>query len=88
MATGLTVLITFAIDYLITLKLFEVDFIKESMQFMRTSYEQSLKLTQGITGQTALTKENLELIFVTMETYNPSFSYFSGICISIHYYLD
>ena len=43
MSTGLTVLITFAIDYLITLKLFEIDFIKESLKVMRASYEQSHK---------------------------------------------
>ncbi|MFY3792537.1 YybS family protein [Ureibacillus sp. MALMAid1270] len=72
MATGLTVLITFAIDYLITLKLFEVDFIKETMQLMRTSYEQSLTLTQNITGQSPLTTEDLELLFVTLETTIPA----------------
>lgn len=72
MSTGLTVLITFAIDYLITLKLFEIDFIKESMQLMRSSYEQSLKLTQSMTGQSPLTQENLELLFVTLETTIPA----------------
>jgi len=72
MATGLTVLITFAIDYLITLKLFEFDFIKELMQLMRTSYEQSLTLTQNITGQSPITTENLELLFVTLETTIPA----------------
>lgn len=72
MSTGLTVLITFAIDYLITLKLFEFDFIEQSMQMMRTSYEQSLKLTQSMTGQSALTEETLELFFVTLETTIPA----------------
>ncbi|CAM5197648.1 putative protein YybS OS=Ureibacillus acetophenoni OX=614649 GN=SAMN05877842_105187 PE=4 SV=1 [Ureibacillus acetophenoni] len=72
MATGLTVLITFAIDYLITLKLFEFDFIKELMQLMRTSYEQSLTLTQNITGQSPITTENLELLFEMLETTIPA----------------
>ncbi|SOC39372.1 YybS family protein [Ureibacillus acetophenoni] len=72
MSTGLTVLITFAIDYLITLKLFEFDFIEQSMQMMRTSYEQSLKLTQSMTGQSALTEETLDLFFVTLETTIPA----------------
>lgn len=72
MSTGLTVLITFAIDYLITLKLFEIDFIEESMQLMRSSYEQSLILTQSMTGQSPLTQENLELLFVTLETTIPA----------------
>ncbi|KGR79864.1 YybS family protein [Ureibacillus manganicus] len=72
MSTGLTVLITFAIDYLITLKLFEIDFIKESMQMLRTSYEQSFKLAQNVTGQSPITQENLELLFLTLEITIPA----------------
>ncbi|HWL24768.1 MAG TPA: DUF2232 domain-containing protein [Ureibacillus sp.] len=72
MTTGLTVLITFAVDYIISLKLFEMDFIKESMQMMRTSYEQSIQLTQNITGQSPITQENLELLFVTLEITIPA----------------
>lgn len=72
MSTGLTVLLTFAIDYLITLKLFEIDFINESMQMFRTSYEQSLKLAQNVTGQSPLTGENLELLFDTLEITLPA----------------
>ncbi len=72
MSTGITVLVTFAIDYMITLRLFEIDFIKESMKMLRTSYEQSIQLTQNMTGQSPIKAEDLELVFVTLEITIPA----------------
>lgn len=54
MSTGMTVLITFAIQYVISLKLLETDFIKESMVLMRESYEKSIEISQNLTGQVAI----------------------------------
>lgn len=50
-STSVVLLITFAIQYVISVRLFEVDFIRESFEFMRTGYKESLQLTEKLTGQ-------------------------------------
>ena len=72
MSTGMTVLITFAIQYVISLKLFETDFIKESMVLMRESYEKSIEISQNLTGQVAIEEQTLNLMFDTMEILIPA----------------
>ncbi|HWL13831.1 MAG TPA: YybS family protein [Ureibacillus sp.] len=72
MSTGITVLITFAIQYVISLKLFETDFIKESMTLMRESYEKSIELSQSLTGQTPMDAETLQKMFDMVETVVPA----------------
>lgn len=50
-STSVVLLITFAILYVIAVRLFEVDFIRESLDLMKTSYMESIKLSEKITGQ-------------------------------------
>lgn len=50
-STSVVLLITFAIQYVIAVRLFEVDFIRESLDLMKTSYMESIKLSEKITGQ-------------------------------------
>ncbi|HWK22190.1 MAG TPA: YybS family protein [Ureibacillus sp.] len=72
MSTGITVLITFAIQYVISLKLFETDFIKESMTLMRESYQKSIELSENITGEVAIDEQTLNSMFDMMEILIPA----------------
>lgn len=81
MSTGITVLITFAIEYLISLKVFEVDFIRDSLQLMRESYEKSIEFSKNLTGQSPMTEEALDYLFTTMELSIPA-----SITIAIFFY--
>jgi len=72
MATGLALLITFAIQYVISVKLFNVDFIKESFQLMRDSYMESFQFAESLTGESAITEEALNLMFQNMEMAIPA----------------
>ena len=60
-ATSIVLLFTFAIQYVISLRLFEVDFIRDSMELMKTSYIESIKMTEKLTGQ-ATPKEVMDNI--------------------------
>lgn len=89
MSTGIAVLITFAIQYIISLKLFEIDFIKESFQLMRDSYKASFEMAENLTGQMPMTEEALNLMFDHMEMAIPatitlSVFFFAFIIISIN----
>ncbi|MFC7687742.1 YybS family protein [Ureibacillus sp. GCM10028918] len=72
MSTGITALITFAIEYVIALKLFEIDIIKESMTIMRETYSKSIELSQSLNGQTPLDEQTVNRMFETMETMIPA----------------
>lgn len=60
-STSIVLLVTFAIQYVISLRLFEVDFIRDSMELMKTSYIESIKMTEKLTGQ-ATPKEVMDNI--------------------------
>ncbi|MEK9200202.1 YybS family protein [Lysinibacillus halotolerans] len=73
MSTGVTILITLAIEYLISLKLLETDIIKESLKLMRESYSQAMTLSESLTGQqSAMNAELMNVLFDTMETTIPA----------------
>lgn len=72
MATGISLLITFAIQYIISVKLFEKDFIKESFQLMRDSYMESFQLAKNLTGKAPISEEALQLMFQQMELAIPA----------------
>ncbi|RUL49448.1 MULTISPECIES: YybS family protein [Lysinibacillus] len=72
LSSTITVLITFALQYVISIKLFETDFIKEAMQIMRESYEKSIELSQNLTGQTPIDSKTLNLMFDTMQMALPA----------------
>ncbi len=71
MSTGITTLITFAIEYVISLKLFEIDIIKQSMELMRESYQKSAEISQSINGQT-IDEEIINRMFETLEILVPA----------------
>ena len=66
-STSIVLLFTFAIQYLISLRLFEVDFIRDSIALMKTSYMESIKMTENLTGQ-PVPKETMELANTMLDT--------------------
>lgn len=72
MSSGITVLITFALQYVISIKLFQSDVIKETMQLMRGSYTKSIELSQSLTGQTPMDAATLDSMFDMMEAALPA----------------
>ncbi|QCR34317.1 YybS family protein [Lysinibacillus sp. SGAir0095] len=72
MSTGVTTLITFAIEYVISLKLFEVDIIKEFMTIMRESYQKSIELSQSLNAQSPLDEQTVNRMFDTLEMMIPA----------------
>ncbi|MEK4427577.1 YybS family protein [Solibacillus sp. FSL K6-1523] len=71
-STSIVLLITFAIQYLISLRLFEFDFINDSLVLMRKSYEESLDLVEKMTGQAPISKETLAEMFSVVEMTIPA----------------
>lgn len=71
-SSSITLLFTFAVQYLISLKLFEVDFIQDSLEMMRVSYEESLKLMVELTGQEIMSAAELTEMFNIMNTMIPA----------------
>lgn len=59
LSTSVILIITFAIQYVIAVRLFAVDFIRESLDLMRKMYLESIKMTEQITGQ-ATPKETMD----------------------------
>lgn len=93
MSTGISLLITFAIQYIVAVKLFEQDFIKESFQLMRDSYMESFELAKNLTGEMPMNeeafKETLNLMFQHMEMSIPavvtlSAFFFAFLLISVN----
>ena len=60
-ATSLAILFTFAIIYLISIRLFNVDFIKDSFELWRESFIQAINLSEQVSGQVAMSKDQLDL---------------------------
>ncbi|MER1958656.1 MAG: YybS family protein [Solibacillus sp.] len=73
-STSVVLLITFAIQYVIAVRLFEVDFIRESLDLMKTSYMESIKMSEKITGQATPKEvmENLTSMLNTLEMTIPA----------------
>ena len=72
MSTGITTLITFAIEYVISLKLFEMDIIKRFMDIMRESYLKSAELSQSMGGQNPFDEQTVSRMFDTLEMLIPA----------------
>ena len=65
-------LFTFAVLYLISLRLFEFDFIKDSMTLMRESYINSMEFAEELTGQAPISEDGLQQMFDAMEMTLPA----------------
>ena len=70
-STSIAVLITSALQYIISLKLFNFDIIKDSIKLMRNSYEEMIKTTEKMTGQSPISTDQLNQLFDTMNTMIP-----------------
>ena len=81
-STSITLLVTFAIQYVISLKLFEVDFIKDMFEMMRVSYEKSLDLSVSMTGQELMSKEDLNAMFDMLNTMIPATVTLSAVMLA------
>jgi uncharacterized protein YybS (DUF2232 family) len=73
-STSIAVLITFSIQYIISVRLFNIDFIQNSLDLMRTSYKDSVEMAVRITGQPAPEQmmDNMNTMIDTIEMTVPA----------------
>ena len=67
MASGISVLLTSAIEYLIAVKFFGIDIIRESLNMLYESYKASLTFAEEVMGQAPITEKELALIFEMLD---------------------
>lgn len=72
MATGTAILLTFALQFVLLVRFLEVNFIEESMQMARETYEESLKYSAKLTGGEAQIEEQMRQTFEMMEMTLPA----------------
>ncbi len=72
MATGTAILITFALQFVLLVRFFDVNFIEESMQLARDTYEQSLEYSASLMGGEVQMEEQMKQMFDTMEMALPA----------------
>lgn len=72
LSSSVAVLLTSALQYVMSIKLFEIDFIQDSLKLVKESYTESLKMTKEMTGQEIFTEEQLAQIFETIELTIPA----------------
>lgn len=82
-STSVALLFTFAVEYLISLRLFEFDLIQDSLKMMKESYEASLKFVESTTGQSPLTEEALAEMFNMVEMTIPASVTMAMVFLSI-----
>ena len=71
-STSIALLITLSIMYVISIRLLEVNIIKDSFDLMRESYIQGIEMTEELTGQVVMTKEQLNEAFNILNTIIPA----------------
>lgn len=71
LATGTTILIAFAVQYVATVRFFGVDFIEEGLKLAKESYEKSLEYSANLTGQ-ELPMEQTAAMFDMLEVTIPA----------------
>ena len=72
-ATSLAILFTFAIIYLISIRLFNVDFIKDSFELWRESFIQAINLSEQVSGQVVMSKDQIDLTVNIINAIIPAF---------------
>ncbi|MEK5234069.1 YybS family protein [Lysinibacillus sp. FSL K6-0232] len=72
LSTGIANLISMAIIYMAYVKIAGIDFISMSLEMVRENYEQSNEFAKNVTGQVAITPEQLEAMFNTIELTMPA----------------
>lgn len=82
-STSVVLLFTFAIEYLISLRLLEFDLIQDSLTMMKESYTTSLEFVESTTGQSPLTEEMLADMFRMVEMTIPASVTLAMLFVSI-----
>lgn len=72
MSTALTVLVSVTIDYILSVKFFNMDILKEMTTKVRESYEKSNELAKSMTGQAPISTEQLDTMINTMQMGMPT----------------
>ena len=72
MATGTAILLTFALQFVLSVRFLGVNFIEESMHLAQDAYKESLAYSAKITGQELQMEEQLKQVFDMMEMSMPA----------------
>lgn len=72
MATGTAILLTFALQFILLVRFFDMNFIEESLQFARDTYEESLQYSAKLTGGEVQLEDQLNQMFSMMEMTMPA----------------
>lgn len=72
MATGTAILLTFALQFILLVRFFDMNFIEESLQFARDTYEESLQYSAKLTGGEVQIEDQLKQMFSMMEMTMPA----------------
>ncbi|MFJ8264051.1 YybS family protein [Rummeliibacillus sp. NPDC094406] len=72
MSTAFTVLISITVGYIISVKFFNMDILKQALTSTRESYQKSNEIVKSITGQAPISTEQLNTMFNTIQMVMPS----------------
>ncbi|WP_397536679.1 YybS family protein [Rummeliibacillus pycnus] len=72
MSTAFTVLISITVGYIISVKFFNMDVLKQAITSTRESYQKSNEIVKSITGQAPFSTEQLNTMFNTMQMVMPT----------------
>lgn len=72
LSTAMTVLIIFAFQYIILVKVFSIDFVKKSLEILRDSYEEQLQISSEALPSNISPQELLDTMFQSLEMGMPS----------------
>ncbi|HWI49913.1 MAG TPA: YybS family protein [Rummeliibacillus sp.] len=72
MSTAFTVLISITVGYIISVKFFNMDVLKQMITITRESYQKSNEIVKSMTGQAPFSTEQLNTMFDTMQMVMPT----------------
>lgn len=72
LSTSLASLVVISVEYVIAVRFFHMDFIKQMIETARKSYEKSNELTKAMTGQAPLSSEQIETMINTIQISMPT----------------
>lgn len=72
MSTAFTVLISIAIEYIVSVKFFNIDILKEVITNFRESYERSNEMVKAMTGKAPISTDQLDTLVNTMQMGMPT----------------
>lgn len=72
MSSGIAMLLSSALVYLCYMFVAGINIVQKSLDFARESYEKSIEMTKDLPGQLAITPEQLDIMFKTMELTVPA----------------